>query len=393
MVAKPGSNSSLSRRDFLRITTTLGGATALASILEGCSKAVIDQSTLISPTDTLEIPTLTPEIVPTATPTQEPIKPTETQPVPSATPTEPVDDGKARLAFVKTNDRAQGVRKAIDLLGINPVGGKRVFLKPNFNSYNPTPGSTHPDVLSALVMALKEMGAGKITVGDRSGMGNTRQVMDEIGVFRLAEELGFDTVVFDEMKPRDWVMVQPPGSHWKKGFPFARPCLEAEALVQTCCLKTHRYGGQFTMSLKNSVGMVAKQLPQENHDFMQELHSSSNQRRMIAEINTAYTPALIVLDGVEAFISGGPDEGERVSPEVILAGTDRIALDAVGVALLRYFGCKTEVSRGKIYQQEQIARAVDLGLGVDNPEKIEFLTGDTDSAAYSEKIKEVLLAG
>lgn len=393
MVAKPGSNSSLSRRDFLRITTTLGGATALASILEGCSKAVIDQSTLISPTDTLEIPTLTPEIVPTATPTQEPIKPTETQPVPSATPTEPVDDGKARLAFVKTNDRAQGVRKAIDLLGINPVAGKRVFLKPNFNSYNPTPGSTHPDVLSALVMALKEMGAEKITVGDRSGMGNTRQVMDEIGVFRLAEELGFDTVVFDEMKPRDWVMVQPPGSHWKKGFPFARPCLEAEALVQTCCLKTHRYGGQFTMSLKNSVGMVAKQLPQENHDFMQELHSSSNQRRMIAEINTAYTPALIVLDGVEAFISGGPDEGERVSPEVILAGTDRIALDAVGVALLRYFGCKTEVSRGKIYQQEQIARAVDLGLGVDNPEKIEFLTGDTDSAAYSEKIKEVLLAG
>lgn len=393
MVAKPGSNSSLSRRDFLRITTTLGGATALASILEGCSKAVIDQSTLISPTDTLEIPTLTPEIVPTATPTQEPIKPTETQPVPSATPTEPVDDGKARLAFVKTNDRAQGVRKAIDLLGINPVAGKRVFLKPNFNSYNPTPGSTHPDVLSALVMALKEMGAEKITVGDRSGMGNTRQVMDEIGVFRLAEELGFDTVVFDEMKPRDWVMVQPPGSHWKKGFPFARPCLEAEKLVQTCCLKTHRYGGQFTMSLKNSVGMVAKQLPQENHDFMQELHSSSNQRRMIAEINTAYTPALIVLDGVEAFISGGPDEGERVSPEVILAGTDRIALDAVGVALLRYFGCKTEVSRGKIYQQEQIARAVDLGLGVDNPEKIEFLTGDTDSAAYSEKVKEILLLG
>jgi len=126
---------------------------------------------------------------------------------------------------------------------------------------------------------------------------------------------------------------------------------------------------------------------------MQELHSSSHQRRMIAEINTAYSPALIVLDGVEAFISGGPDEGERASPEVILAGRDRIALDAVGIALLRYFGCKTEVSRGKIFQQEQIARAVDLGLGVDSPEKIQFLTGESDSAAYSEQIKEILLAG
>lgn len=146
------------------------------------------------------------------------------------------------------------------------------------------------------------------------------------------------------------------------------------------------------MSLKNSVGMVAKKLPRDDHDFMQELHFSSNQRRMIAEINAAYAPALIVLDGIEAFISGGPDKGERASPEVVLAGTDRIAIDAVGIALLRYFGCKTEVARGKIFQQEQIARAVDLGLGVDHPEKIEFLTADTDSAAYSEKIKEVLLA-
>jgi uncharacterized protein (DUF362 family) len=223
-------------------------------------------------------------------------------------------------------------------------------------------------------------------------MGDTRQVMDKIGVFRLADELGFETVVFDELASQDWVPIQPPGSHWEKGFLFARPCLEAEALVQTCCLKTHRYGGHFTLSLKNSVGMVAKRHPLEDYDFMQELHTSSDQRRMIAEINAAYTPALIVLDGVEAFISGGPDDGERASPEVVLAGTDRIALDAVGVALLRYFGCKTEASRGKIFQQEQIARAVDLGLGVDNPEKIEFLTGDTDSAAYSEKIKEILMA-
>ena len=147
------------------------------------------------------------------------------------------------------------------------------------------------------------------------------------------------------------------------------------------------------MSLKNSVGMVAKRHPLEDYDFMQELHSSSDQRRMIAEINAAYTPALIVLDGVEAFISGGPDEGKRTSPEVILAGRDRIALDAVGIALLRYFGSKTEVSRGKIFQQEQIARAVDLGLGIDSPEKIDFLTGDSESAAYSQQIKEILLGG
>jgi uncharacterized protein (DUF362 family) len=188
-------------------------------------------------------------------------------------------------------------------------------------------------------------------------------------------------------------MIQPAGGHWEQGFAMARPALEADFLVQTCCLKTHRFGGHFTLSLKNSVGMVAKWLSQGGHDFMQELHSSSHQRRMIAEINAAYTPALVVMDGVEAFISGGPDVGERVAPEVVLAGTDRIAIDAVGVALLRHFGCTTEAGQGKIFEQEQIVRAVELGLGVDRPEKIEFLTGDPESTAYSDSIKDILLAG
>lgn len=392
-MAKLGSNSSLSRREFLRLATALGGAAALSSLLEGCSKAGIDQKTLLSPTGAPETPTLVQEFTPATTPIPEEPQPIETTTVPSATPAETLKDDKARIAFIKTNNRAEGVRKAIDLLGINPFAGKQVFLKPNFNSSDPAPGSTHPDVLIALVTALKELGAQRIRVGDRSGMGDTRQVMDQIGVFKLAEEMGFETIVFDELMLEDWVMIQPAGGHWENGFPFARPCLEAEALVQTCCLKTHRYGGHFTLSLKNSVGMVAKRHPQMDHDFMQELHSSPHQRRMIAEINTTYTPSLIVLDGVEAFISGGPDVGERVFPEVILAATDRIALDVVGIALMRHFGCKTEAGKGKIFEQEQIARAVELGLGVDKPEKIEFLTGDPDSAVYSEKIKEILLAG
>jgi uncharacterized protein (DUF362 family) len=242
-------------------------------------------------------------------------------------------------------------------------------------------------------MSLKAMGSGKITVGDRSGMGDTRWVMDQVGAFRLADELGFETIIFDELSAEDWVMVKPTNSHWKRGFPFARTCLEADALVQTCCLKTHRYGGHFTMSLKNSVGMVAKHYPGESYNYMNELHQSSHQRRMIAEINTAYSPSLIVIDGVEAFISGGPDRGERVSPGVVLAGTDRVALDAVGVALLRYHGCTTEAGRGKIWEQEQIARAVELGLGAESPEKIQTLTDDDESAVYGERILEVLKAG
>lgn len=296
------------------------------------------------------------------------------------------------VAFVKTSDRAAGVRRALELLGINPVQGKQVLLKPNFNSGDPAPGSTHPDTLRALIEELWTMGARGITVGDRSGMGQTRRVMEKLGVFKMAEELAFETLVFDEMdEKKDWEFFQPHDSHWKQGFPFARSCFEAEALVQTCCLKTHQFGGHFTMSLKNSVGIVNGDMPGMSERFMDELHGSQYQREMIAEINTAYTPALIVLDGVEAFTTGGPATGRLVSSEVVLAGTDRIAIDAVGVALLRHFQTSPEVTHGPIFQQAQIARAVELGLGVDGPEKIRLVTGDPDSERYATQIIEVLL--
>lgn len=299
----------------------------------------------------------------------------------------------SQVAFVKTQDRATGVARALDLLDVAPQRGKHLFLKPNYNSADAAPGSTHNDTLSALVRALQGMGAGRITIGDRSGMGDTRSVMEQKGLFEMADELGFETVVFDELDADGWELMNVEDSHWQVGFPVARPALEADGIVQACCLKTHRYGGCFTMSLKNSVGLVAKWMPGESYNYMQELHGSPHQRLMIAEINAAYQPDLILLDGVEAFVDGGPAQGERVDAQVILAGSDRVAIDAVGVAILRHFGTTAAVSQGPIFRQEQIARAVELGLGVDGPEKIDLVTADPESEAYADEIRQILLQG
>jgi len=47
----------------------------------------------------------------------------------------------------------------------------------------------------------------------------------------------------------------------------------------------------------------------------------------------------------------------------------------------------------KIFEQEQISRAVELGLGVSRPEDIELVAGDSDSRAYAGKLKGILLQG
>ncbi|OGO30916.1 MAG: hypothetical protein A2Z29_01280 [Chloroflexi bacterium RBG_16_56_11] len=301
-----------------------------------------------------------------------------------------------KVSLVKTADRVEGTRQAIKLLKINPVKGKAVVLKPNFNTADPAPGSTHIDTLRTLITTLKEMGAKKITLAERSGPGDTsRNIMEKKGVLRLATELGFDIVNLQEMPKSDWVLFRPPDSHWKDGFLFPRVCREAESIVQTCCLKTHQFGGHFTLSLKCSVGMLPPGLGPAGgeYSYMNELHSSRFQRQMIAEINTAYSPDLIVMDGVEAFVDGGPHMGTRVKAEVMLGSSDRVAIDAVGVAILRLLGTTPDVSRGKIFEQDQIKRAAELGLGVKSADQIELITGDKDSAEYAKKVKEMLGKG
>ncbi|HEY6308800.1 MAG TPA: DUF362 domain-containing protein [Candidatus Angelobacter sp.] len=296
----------------------------------------------------------------------------------------------AQVAFVKTTDRVAGVARAIDLLGLERFRGKDLFIKPNFNSADATPGSTHQDTLAALLRKLKAMGAGPLTLGDRSGMGNTRKVMEAKNAFQLGKELDTKVVVLNELPADDWELIQQPDSHWQQGFALPRLVRNAGGIVTTCCLKTHRYGGHFTLSLKNSVGLAAQRVPGQPYNYMSELHSSPHQRRMIAEINAAYHPDLIVLDGIQAFVNGGPDQGKLVDANVILAGTDRVAVDAVGVALLRHFGTTPEVSQGAIFDQEQIARAVQLKIGIGDPRQIDLVTGDRESAEYAKPVRAML---
>ncbi len=298
----------------------------------------------------------------------------------------------SKVVLVRTTDRVAGTRQALDLLQPEGIAGQTVFIKPNYNTGDPAPAATDPKLLEALVQELQSAKAGQITVGDRSGMASTRQAMQQKGVFQLAERHGLKTVVFDEMTADDWQYFPSEGTHWKKGFAVARPVLNAGAVINTCCLKTHRFGGHFTLSLKNTVGMVAKYVPGDPYNYMQELHSSPDQRLMIAEINKAYQPALVLLDGVEALVNGGPEAGKRVQANVILAGTDRVAVDVVAIGILRSLGTTDAVSRGSVWDLEQIQRAVQLGLGASSDQQIELVTADSAAQKMADEIRRLIVA-
>jgi len=297
---------------------------------------------------------------------------------------------KSRVALVKIDNRKNGVKTSLKVLHVNPVKGKNVLIKPNFNTADIPPGSTHNDTLVALVEEIWAMGAKSISLGERS-YPPTREVMEKKGILPILDKLNVKVIDFDDLEDKDWILFKPKESHWPNGFRIARPILDTECLISTGCLKTHQYGGIFTLSLKLHVGVVPTS--RHGYEYMKELHGSPHQRKMIAEINEPFKPALVILDGIDAFVDGGPMTGRRVRGEVFLASTDRVAIDAVGVAILKFLGSNESIMKPKIFDQEQIARAVELGLGASSHSEIEVFPADKNSQGYKEDIEEILKRG
>ena len=294
---------------------------------------------------------------------------------------------KSTVAFINTQDRKTGVASSIKTLNINPVKNKAVLIKPNFNTADATPGSTHNDTLVALVEEVWEMGAKSVSLGERS-FPPTQQVMEQKGILPLMDQLDVKIINFDDLDGKDWVEIHSKDSYWNNGFRVARPVLEAECLISTCCLKTHQFGGVFTLSLKLHVGVVPT--GRQGFEYMGELHSSPNQQKLIADINAPFKPDLVVLDGIDAFIDGGPANGKRAKGDVFLASTDRVAIDAVGVAVLKSMGSNDQIMNTKIFEHGQIARAVELGLGASSSSEIDVISADPQSSEYRDRVVDIL---
>lgn len=288
-----------------------------------------------------------------------------------------------KVYMISTEERASGIAALLEYFDLGECRRKRVAIKANYNSADPFPASTHPDTLRALLAVLTSVDS-KVILAERSGMGQTKTVLDTLGVFNLLSEYQSKGIVLDFSKRDDFSLFR--GNHWKQGFLLAQAFLDADFVISTCCLKTHRFGGHFTLSLKNAVGAIARYDPHSGYDYMRELHQSPHQRRMIAEINTAFPCDLVILDAVKGFSTMGPEQGKMIEPRVLLASADRISIDAVGVAMLRHFGTTPEVESGPIFEQEQIKRAAELNIGAKSAEEIEIVPLDKKSDKFAEKL-------
>lgn len=239
--------------------------------------------------------------------------------------------------------------------------GDRVLVKPNFNSGDPPPNSTELGFLVALVRLLLDYGAGSVVVGEgsRHPPTNTRFELRRAGLFAACRAAGARVAVFGE---DGWVPVPTRGDglRWVE---VARPLLECDRLIFACCLKTH-WLTRFSISLKHSVGCIRPR-------HRARLHFGGDIEGKVAEIASAFSPDLVLVDGRQCYARGGPCYGMVRDSGVILAGRDRVAIDVTGIRVIQSLP-GSGLTRDP-WNYRQIERAVDLGLGASSDERIEMV--------------------
>lgn len=262
------------------------------------------------------------------------------------------------------------VRKAIDELGgiesfVKP--DEKVLIKPNLVSPRPPPVTTDPRVTKAVALIVKEAGA-KPIIGEsasamthwwREGM-TTKQVMEILGYIDMAKSIGVEIVPFDENSKFKSVKVEVPKGMLLKEIEITELVLQADKIIGVPVLKTSMEGGGITGCLKLMHGVV--------NTFTDRLrwHRSDLWYKIIDEIKPfRHKYVLGIFDALRCMEGDGPIHGNPIDMNLIIAGDDPVATDAIAAKIIGY--------EYPHYEIGPIAIAHIQGLGIGDPSQIEVL--------------------
>lgn len=270
--------------------------------------------------------------------------------------------GKSIVAIVRSNNRREGIKEALLMIGgiktlCEEVEGK-IVIKPNCNTDDPFPRCAHPDTVKFIAENLIQAGfpAKDIVVGDMSGGYRglpTRHTMENMGFNDVADELGIQLVSFEE---DEWVTVTPPNSKfWPNGIKIPKCIYDAERVISSPIMRPHR-AATFSMSLKGNVGCI-------DATQRQWMHNGENFYEKMIEINLAAPTDLVVTDGMKMYIDQGPELKELVEPGIIIVGSNQVVTDALSVAVMKSYGAYGMTEKPVLYHR-QFELAEKYGLGI-----------------------------
>jgi uncharacterized protein (DUF362 family) len=225
----------------------------------------------------------------------------------------------------------------------------RVGLLPNVQSSHP--GTfTNPSLVRAAIRLCRKAGAKEVHLLSWQTMKN----WESTGIAQVAEEEGADLKLFD----RDEANFKPVPVPQGKALQEARilsAFFNYDAFIDMPVTKDHA-GNKFTGTMKNLMGLNSPVSNRTFHKANWQTEQSAIEflDQCIADLNTVVRPTLCLVDATEFIITNGPfGPGEMLRPKKVVAGVDRVAVDAYCASL---WGLKPE----NIFA---IKRAFEHGLG------------------------------
>lgn len=224
--------------------------------------------------------------------------------------------------------------------------GDTVFIKPVINSGKPYPSTTSPLAVASMVRLLKAKGAGRVVVGDMSGVGHldqrpegckgtsSRNLAKSAGLLNPVLEAGAEWAFFEEAGWDSFYEEQPaPGSHWQRGIMLPNVLQEVDHIVSMPRCSRHALLGN-TLGIKSVVGYMRYDTRLEYH------HAAKSIQEKTAEANTVPTllqkQRLVVTAADKVLATLGPDLGHVIAPQqgLVIASRSMIAHDLISLAWL-----------------------------------------------------------
>ncbi len=244
----------------------------------------------------------------------------------------PQQKSASEIAVATASDYGQAAAKAVDLLG--GMGGfvaKGATVAILANSQGRHPGTfTSPAVLQTVIRLCREAGASRI---DCVSWLNEKNWTDS-GLATAIADAGASLVLVPRTDENFEKVPVPKGKALKEAA-IMKEVLRHDVLIDMPITKDHA-GMKFTGTLKNLMGLNA---PASNRGFHKDNWETdpsalAHLDQSIADLNTIVTPALCVVDATEFIVTNGPfGPGELRKPQKVVAGTDRVAIDAYCASL------------------------------------------------------------
>jgi len=284
--------------------------------------------------------------------------------------------GTGLVALARATTIEEATRAAVTMAGgVGFVAGGTVLLKPNLNSNDPTPCSPSVGVMNTVVQMCFDAGAARVIVADRANPSySTIGNMQAAGWYESVQALGAETMDLDGMPTRHIAQPEYAVPSWPDGFDMYELFFDGtvDHVINMCCCKDHGLAN-FTMSLKAWMGIITQSGRNTAHQNLGD---------RLPELHVAVRESLSVLDASKCNLTNGPFPGEQADSNVIVASTDPVAVDATGVAILKYWLLQRGVSNSRldpaVWDQPQLVHAMQIGLGITDRSQYSYQADGVD---------------